>query len=250
MTETPDLKTDFDRYGYIAQRGFFRGDELAKLQAETARFITEVVPTLPATEVFYETKDDKSTLKQVQQLNQFDGYFHRLANADKVVGLAETLLGGPVSLKNTQYFNKMPGIGEGTPAHQDGYYFMIKPQAAVTMWLSLGHADGENGAVAYVPGSHKAGIRPHGRTAVLGFSQGISDWCEADVEAEQQMHAEAGDILVHHSLTIHRSNANCSQRDRKAVGFIFYRADVEIDEEAHAAYKARLNSDLQVEGKI
>ena len=31
---------------------------------------------------------------------------------------------------------------------------MIKPQQAVTMWLSLGEADESNGAVCYIPGSH------------------------------------------------------------------------------------------------
>ena len=77
---------------------------------------------------------------------------------------------------------------------------MIKPQQALTMWLSLGCADAENGAVCYIPGSHLAGIRPHGRTKTLGFSQEIADWSAADDKAEVQMTARPGDILVHHSF--------------------------------------------------
>jgi len=209
------LKSDFDQHGYVAVSSFLSAEEIEELQRETARFVEVVVPTLPSEIVYYENKDDPATLKQVQKLYEHDDYFMRLANSETVVGLAETLLGGAVQLQNMQYFNKVPGIGKGTPAHQDGFYFMIKPQEAVTMWLSLGEADASNGAVCYLPGSHKHGMRPHGRTSTLGFSQGITDWSVEDDEAEVQMEAKPGDILVHHSLTVHRASNNNSNRDRK-----------------------------------
>jgi phytanoyl-CoA hydroxylase len=244
------LKQEFDKNGYVAIKSFFGPDETAELQRETARFVESVVPDVPAEAVYYEDKDDADTLKQVQKLYEHDNYFMRLARDQKVVRLAEELLGGPVTIQNMQYFNKVPRIGNVTPAHQDGYYFMIKPQEAITMWLSLGYADASNGAVCYIPGSHKKGMRPHGFTSTLGFSQAITDWSEKDEQAEIQMQAEAGDILVHHSLTIHRANNNNSDNDRKSIGFIFYRADVEVDEKAHAAYQEKLAQALRDKGKI
>jgi len=90
----------------------------------------------------------------------------------------------------------------------------------------------------------------HGRTSLLGFSQSITDWSEKDDKAEIQMIAKPGDILVHHSLTIHRANANKSNRTRESIGFIFYRDDVKIDNEAHAEYKKQLDSELKKQGKI
>jgi len=244
------LKTDFDDTGYVALTGFLNADEIEELQRETSRFIEETVRKLPEEVVYYEDKSNLSTLKQVQRIHEHDEYFKRLANSKRVVGLAEELLGGPVTIQNMQYFNKFPRMGKATPPHQDGYYFMIKPQQALTMWLSLGQADASNGAVCYVRGSNKKGIRPHGSTGTLGFSQGISDWSEEDDLACVQMEANAGDILVHHSLTIHRANNNDSDRDRKSIGFIFYRDDVVIDEEAHAAYQQKLSDSLKKQGKI
>ena len=244
------LKDNFDKKGYIALESFLEAEEIAEAQRQTARFIENVVPGLPSDIVYYENKADPSTLKQVQKLYEHDEYFLHLASSAKVVGLAETLLGGKVILQNMQYFNKVPRIGRGTPAHQDGFYFMIQPQEAITMWLSLGDADAANGAVCYVPGSHRTGMRPHGRTSTLGFSQAISDWSSEDDQAEIQMEARAGDMLVHHSLTIHRANNNSSDRDRKSLGFIFYRADVTVDKEAHAAYSKRLHESLNEQGKI
>ena len=247
MTE---LKQDFERDGYIAIKGFLDEQQSLELISQTKRFVKEVVPSIPVEEVYYEDKTDKSTLKQVQKVYDYDDYYLKLATSKLVVSLAEKLLGGPVELKNMQYFNKVPRIGQATPAHQDGYYFKIKPQQAVTMWLSLGDADEKNGAVCYIPGSHKAGMREHNTTKTLGFSQGISDWSATDDENEVQMKAQAGDILVHHSLTIHRANANQSEKSRQSVGFIFYRQDVVEDKAAHDNYKAQLNEKLATQGKI
>jgi len=244
------LKKDFDEVGYVALRGFLDADEVEELQRETNRFIEETVSTLPEEVVYYEDKSNRATLKQVQRIHEHDDYYMRLATSGKVVGLAEELLGGPVTIQNMQYFNKFPRMGKATPPHQDGYYFMIKPQEALTMWLSLGHADASNGAVCYVRGSSRKGMRPHGSTGTLGFSQGIADWSDEDDRACVQMEASPGDMLVHHSLTIHRANNNDSDRDRKSVGFIFYRDDVEIDEEAHAAYQKKLHESLKEQGKL
>lgn len=50
---------------------------------------------------------------------------------------------------------KPPRIGKGTPPHQDGYYFMLEPNEAVTMWMALEDVNEENGCVRYVKESHK-----------------------------------------------------------------------------------------------
>ncbi len=245
-----EIKKIYHERGYVAVNGFLSKDQINELIAETERFIRDVVPMIPVEEVYYESIEDLSTLKQIQQMHVYDPYFKNLADSEKVTGLAKLLLGGKAVLKNMQYFNKIPHQGKETPAHQDGYYFMIKPQEAITMWLSLGEADAKNGAVCYVPSSHRKGMRDHGKTSLVGFSQGITDWSDKDRKSEVQMKAGAGDILVHHSLTIHRANANKSHRQRRAIGFIFYRNDVVIDEDAHAAYKRKLDADLKERGKI
>ena len=247
MTE---LKQHFDRDGYVVIKGFLDEQQCGELISKTQRFIKELVPTIPIEYVYYEDKADKTTLKQVQKMYEFDDYYLQLATSNALISLAEELLGGPVDRKNMQYFNKVPRIGKSTPAHQDGYYFKIKPQQAVTMWLSLVEADENNGAVCYIPGSHKGGMRAHNTTGTLGFSQGISDWSVIDDENEIQMKAQAGDMLVHHSLTIHCANANLSENARPSVGFIFYRQDAIEDKAAHDSHQLTLNKNLAVQGKI
>jgi phytanoyl-CoA hydroxylase len=244
------IREEFLKNGFIVHREFLKKSELEELIDNTNRFIDKVIPSIPAEGVYYEDKDALETLKQIQKMHEHDDFFKNLANSDKVIKLAEACLDAPVRLMNMQYFNKFPGKNVGTPVHQDGFYFSIKPQEALTMWLSLGYADEKNGAVQYVPESHKKGLRPHSNSAVLGFSQTISDWTEEDKNSLLQMDAAPGDILVHHSLTIHAARANRSDRSRRSIGLIFYRADVEHDTEAHSKYQEQLALALKQEGKL
>ena len=171
-TQTEQFRLD----GYLALPGFLDEQEIAELREHVFRFIATVVPTMRGEEVYYGDKDDPTALKQLQQMFQFDSYFDYLMMDSRFTELASTLLAHDVRGINLQYFNKPPGIGRATPAHQDGHYFMIEPSEAVTMWLALEDVDEENGCIRYVRGSHLRGLRPHGRTNTLGFSQGLRDF--------------------------------------------------------------------------
>ena len=100
--------------------------------------------------------------------------------------------------------------------------------------------------------SHKKGMREHGRTQTLGFSQGMTDFgTDEDLANEIFFPTQAGDLLVHHSLTIHRADGNNSEsRTRKAMGFIYYAANANEDKKAHEEYAKRLAMELEQREKI
>ena len=118
------------------------------------------------------------------------------------------------------------------------------------MWLALDEVNEENGCIRYVSGSHRDGLRPHGPTGTLGFSQGVTDFGRPeDLSREEVVHAAPGDLLVHDSMTIHRAEGNTSaSRNRRALGFIFYSEDAQEDERAKEDY--RREAQRQQEGKI
>ena len=245
------LKTDFRRDGYVALRGFLNPADCADIHTNLERFIRDVVPTMPPETVYLEDPNDPSTLKQLQQMAQYDAFFR--AHFDgRFKDVAAVLLEDGAQGKNMQFFNKPPFVGQPTPAHQDGYYFMLKPCEAVTMWLALEDVDHETGCIHYSRGSHERGMRPHGKTKTLGFSQGITDFPNDDDRANVvAFPAKAGDLLVHHGLTVHWASGNSSiTRTRKALGFIYYADGAQQDAAAHAAYQARLAADLKNEGKV
>jgi len=237
--------------GFVHLPGFLNAEEVGELKLNVARFIRDVAPTMPAEHVFYEDKSDANTLKQLQEMFAYDDYFFMLMFGSKFEKLAKELLNHQVRGENMQYFNKPPGIGQPTPAHQDGYYFMLEPNEAVTMWLALDDVDEENGCVRYVRGSHHHGLRAHGQTETLGFSQGLLDFgTDDDVNHEVAFPAAPGDLLVHHALTVHRADGNQStNRTRQALGFIYYSTGAKEDPNKKQR-QLELNQRLKSSGKI
>jgi len=240
----------FARNGYVALAQFLDNSSLADLRENLRRFLADILPSLPPHHVFYEDKSDPKTLKQIQQMFAYDPFFHDLLFESRFREIAVQLLGSPVIGKNLQYFNKPPGLGQATPPHQDGFYFMLDPCEAVTMWLALDDVDEENGCVRYVPGSHQGGLLPHQRTQTLGFSQGIPNYNQFSM-TELAAPAHPGDLLVHHALTIHRADPNRSPtRHRRALGLIYYSVNAREDKAAQEAYQMNLARELAASGKI
>jgi phytanoyl-CoA hydroxylase len=207
--DAPTLKALFDRDGYVVVRQFLNLTELTELRRELDRYIARIAG-LPRTDVMFENRDRPETLKQLARMKQNDAFFVEFIERPKWIVLAETLLNDATVPKELEWFNKPPRASRETPPHQDGYYFMLTPAEAVTMWLALDPVDECNGCVRYIPGSHRKGLRPHARTDVIGFSQGIIDYEKDDYAAEVPIRAEPGDLLVHHALTIHRADRNDS----------------------------------------
>jgi Protein involved in biosynthesis of mitomycin antibiotics/polyketide fumonisin len=234
------IKNNYDRDGYVFIKNFLSQEEVEQINTEVQHFIKNQMPSMPSQFVFYEDKNDTSTLKQLQDIHQYHPFFAGVLTGSRFEEIAKLLLEENVIGKNLEYFNKPPRIGKPTPPHQDGYYFMLNPPQAITMWLALENADEENGCVRYIKGSHLTGMRPHGRTTTLGFSQGITDYGEKDFAAEIAFPAAPGDLLIHHAMTIHRADGNKSNRSRKALGFIYFGESAKEDVEAKKAYQQKL----------
>ncbi len=246
----PPFPKAFEEDGFVAVPQFCNPVELSAIESALARFIDLKVPQLPPEEVFYEDKAKPDTLKQIQRMHEHDDFFGAFMQ-EKPKALAQELLGEPVIGKNLQFFNKPPGIGQATPAHQDGHYFMLQPCQAVTMWMALDQVDEENGCVRYLRGSHLDGMRPHERTQTLGFSQGIANFGRNETREEVACPAKPGDLLAHHALTVHRADANASTtRTRRALGFIFYGESAREDKLAHEAYQQNLTDEIAASGEI
>jgi phytanoyl-CoA hydroxylase len=245
---TPEInaqqfKAAFDRDGYVVIRQFLDPNELSELRRELDRYIGRIAE-LPRTDVMFEDRGRPDTLKQLAHMKQNDAFFAEFIVRPRWIGLSAVLLDDTAVAKELEWFNKPPRASRETPAHQDGYYFMLTPAESTTMWLALDSVDEWNGCVRYVPGSQRRGLRPHARTDVLGFSQGITDYGEADYAAEVPIRAEPGDLLVHHALTVHRADANNSDRHRRSLGLIYYAAGAQQDKVRLAAYQQNLNAEL------
>jgi len=251
--DLPSLRKNFNQNGYLKVEQLYSLSEMADINDALDKFLLHGVEKMPPEQVYYETPNERSSIKQLQKLFEYDDFFRSLIFDGPTRMLAEFVLNEPVRPVNMQFFNKPPGIGKATPPHQDGFFFHLTPPKAVTGWLALEPVDDENGCINYVRGSHKADdFREHAPTGVLGFSQGIKDFgSSADLGNTVAETGGAGAFLLHHARTIHWAGANMSAtRSRRALGFIYYGESAQEDVQAKAAYQASLDARLRREGKI
>ena len=242
MTEKIN-KSKFDKEGFLYLPNFLSNNEIDAINLKINEIVASCLSKISTRHYKFEDPENKQGLKMIQDLHVYDTFFKHLLFESKFSAMAEQILGEPVQGKTVEFFNKPAKIGKATPPHQDGYYFMLNPMAAVTFWLSLEDVNEENGWVSYVKGSHLKGIRAHSKSQTLGFSQEIQDFgTPLDLENEVFMPTNPGDLLLHHALTIHRAAPNTSiNRSRKALGLIYFGESAKEDLVAKKAYIAALN---------
>lgn len=239
---------DYAEHGFAVVRQFLPAEEFAELCGHLERYIRDVVPTLPDADAFYQDKSQPQTLKQMQRMG-CDPYFRDYVRHPRWTALAEALIGEPVAADQPEWFNKPPGVHHVTPPHQDNYYFCLKPENVLTIWLALDPVDAENGCLRYVAGSHRHGFRRHARSQILGFSQGIVDYGPSDFTREVAVPLQPGDAVVHHGMTIHRADANLSpSRQRRSFALVFKGVSCQRDEAAFARYAAAAREQHQALG--
>ena len=227
-------KPEFDRDGFVVIRQFLPTSELQELEENLDRYIREVVPGLNDAHAFYQDRSRPETLKQMQYMGAHDPFFASYQQRPRWLSLAKALLGEPATARDPEWFNKPPGTEHVTPPHQDNYYFCLRPASVITIWLALDRVDEANGCLRYVRGSHHDGVRPHAVTKILGFSQGITDYGDADRQREVKILLEAGDAVIHHCNLIHRADANSTaDRHRRAFAMVCPGQSCRLDKDAN-----------------
>jgi len=156
--------------------------------------------------------------------------FWDLATHPRVLEVIRAAIGEDVVLIATGFFAKPPGDSEHYVAwHQDTTYWGLEPPFAVTLWIAIDKSDVENGCMRVIPGSHRAGLLPHGKADksgnILGHNQQIDPKLIDETRAVD-LELEAGHASLHDGLTVHGSNPNRSNRRRCGMTLRFTRPDV------------------------
>lgn len=249
MESVDTLCETFDRDGFVIIRGLFSAEEVRELNNQVARYVREVVPTLPKDAAFFDDYSKPETLRKMQSLDKRDEWFREFMNHGKHIPLMERFLRDGFRPQGLEWFTKLPYDRSATPAHQDGFYWCRKPNIACGLWIALAPVDRRNACLWYARGSHKLGILPHAPSGVLGFSQGVKDFDLSKADAVP-VELEPGDAVAHHSATIHWTGPNETDRQRPAISTFCFGASTVLDEEANARYRASLQQQLAQRGVV
>ncbi len=139
---------------------------------------------------------------------------------DVALDIARQLLGPEASLAADNTIYKPPRIGGPTPWHQDEAYNDPRLyHEQVTIWIAMFDTTVENGAMGFIPGSHRRGILPHRLHG--GSTEANSIECCEGFEADDAKICpiKAGAMTIHHGRTVHGASGNKSDFPR--LGYIF-----------------------------
>ncbi len=181
----------------------------------------------------YRAKFDEVEAKEGREKCQrglFDLHFTvpfvwELATHPIVLEHVEALLGPNLLLMGSHFFCKY-GPSEAFVAwHQDVTYWGLEPKLAVSAWYAIDDSDVENGCLQVIRGTHLNGIRSHGKSSdpsanLLSINQEV-DVKDNELKDIVDVELKAGEISLHHGLTIHGSRPNRSSRRRCGLAMIY-----------------------------
>jgi len=212
----------FNENGFLAGVKMLDEKQINLLRNELA----EVADTShPGHGLFYEFHSNESTDPTTILFHALGAWritpgFHDVLWNPRFLVAASQLLGNkPVRFWHDQLFAKPPKKGGVVAWHQDySYWTRTRPIAHLSCWCGLDDSTKENGCLQYIPGSHQWGLLP--KPVIAGELQGIKDFLndEQKKQFEDPMFAEvkAGEAIFHHSLTLHGSGENKSDKPRRA----------------------------------
>jgi len=136
--------------------------------------------------------------------------------------IARALLGETVTVYRAVLWNKAVQGGTSLPWHQDdGPFWGIDRRPSLQIWTALDDAPPEAGCMEVLPASHLGGLAtPDGGTVPDDL---ISQRCGED--ATTLLPAKAGESILLHNHTWHRSGRNSTNQPRRAMSISFLSGD-------------------------
>ena len=176
-----------------------------------------------------------TVLPSVLQPSLYATELRKLSYRKTALAIARQLLGPQAAFAGDHTIFKPVHNGGPTPWHQDeafrepGFEY-----DEISIWIALTDSTIENGAMAYIPGSHLLGVLPHRLNG--GSKEANTIECSAgfDPQVAAVRPIPAGAMIIHHARTIHGSSGNKTNTPRLAY-ILQYSAPVRISKENREA---------------
>lgn len=201
-----DLKTMYDRDGFVIVRNFLDWSELEQLRRRAIPLAKEHVGEQAKPEKY------KNLFKS---MHQYDEWFDEQLREGKQLPLLKHLAGTDLQGATAAWFDRPAGETVGLSPHIDAVGRFRSIDAGITIWIALDPANVNNGCVHYLRGSHK-NCYPNS-IPIPGIDTESTDAVPIELEP--------GDASIHNALTVHWSGGNSTGKPRRAVSYFYFGAD-------------------------
>ncbi len=137
----------------------------------------------------------------------------------RIVDAIEDLYGPDLLCWSTNFFIKEANNPAFVSWHQDSTYWGLSTPDVVTAWVALTPSNESNGAMGFIPGTHRSEQIPHRDTFAKNnlLTRGQEVAVDVDQSRAVTIELQPGEISLHHVRLVHGSPANPSN-DRR-IGF-------------------------------
>ena len=223
-----EQKAFYHKNGYlIGLPAIYTPEEMARFNAELPQLLALLEPG--------------ETAKDIREWHETSLYLYEMCMNPKVLDMVESILGPNFYLWASGFFIKEPHTTATVGWHQDAYYWPMKPQHSVTVWLAYDDVDEENGGMLIIPGSHSAGLLRHTRStstnSILTLELDEGTFSAADAV---QFKLKTGEVSLHDDRAVHGSPANPSSRRRAGLTMRYSGTEVWNDLNVNPNFKTYL----------
>ncbi|CZR68896.1 related to Phytanoyl-CoA dioxygenase [Phialocephala subalpina] len=208
---TPEQKSFFDKNGYLILRNILSKDQAKDLQrwAQEVHDLprTEETPWMPYEEI---NASGKRVLCRTENYANYHQDFNRLLRGPRLLSILGQLADEEMLLFKEKINYKLAGSGGFAPHIDSTAYTHVKNIKHLTILLAVDASNMANGGLEVVEGSHVMDV-PIDRSdnCIEKSWVGKQTWVPVELEA--------GELLIFGSYLAHRSGANTSSSDRKAI---------------------------------
>jgi phytanoyl-CoA hydroxylase len=220
----------FHRDGYLIFRGMVTPVACDLMRSVVGRDLRAATPPLEyESEVGYPGAPSSLDAPGGRTVRRLRGAYDRhpclrtWAEDPRLIARLSQLFGERVCLTRAHHncvMTKHPDFGTATGWHRDIRYWAYTRPDLISVWLALGHEEARNGALKFIPGSHRIPLAPDQMDAL--------DFLRPEVPQNQALFArgvapvlEQGDVVLFHSKLFHAAGRNDSERMKASVVFAY-----------------------------
>jgi ectoine hydroxylase-related dioxygenase (phytanoyl-CoA dioxygenase family) len=219
VAPAPRLVEDFRRDGFVVVPDLLTVDELDRFGAAVDEAVLR--RSRHDSRTLAEKSRYEQSFVQCQNLWEDCDEVRPLTFHPAIAGTAARLLGvGAVRIWHDQALYKEAG-GRETDPHQDHPYWPIVETDTVTAWIPFDGSTLGSGAMGYLPGSHRLGLREF---VDIFSGSGDDPLVRRELEGMAPVFVEVppGSVAFHHGLTFHLAKPNLTGTVRRVHTAIYF----------------------------
>ncbi len=217
--------------GYVIVPGFVPAEGLTRLnEAARTQLAARIAPLEFEADLQYpgaprsHSAAGGETVRRLLDAYHRDPEFAAWATTPRLREWMAAYFGEEVLMSRAHHnclMTKHPLYGSMTGWHRDIRFWSFEREDLVSVWLALGEETVDNGALWFVPGSHRMAFEPDRFDAAKFFRVDRDDNARI-IETAESPHLAPGDAVFFHCNTLHSAGKNLSASVKFSLVYTYH----------------------------